>query len=289
MFFNELSLTPMAPDIADGRKRVMEFILTMKAAASRGIQGVLRLPNSFYSQSIAPNYSWHNCLNDAEIELEARRYLKSLATKASFINDVPYLHELLPAMDCFWNGQSSLGLKAAHIADGLALSFRSSNKWDVHSVECNIHELEEDGEILPRHVIVRHASSSTHLDAHAKWIQLRNQQEVGDGKDLWQLREIFFPSLVWCAAAEHQMKEIPANSLTSIIRGLTQLNAYCVTWQSGAFNPESIGCDISPESESTLQMYGAERTFLCPNGQMRTFNWKAKVGRSRIYFRLHYS
>ena len=262
----------------------MEFILTMKAATARGTQGILRLPDSFFSQSIAPNYSWHNSLNDAEIELEARRYLKALATKASFINDVPYLYELLPSMDCFWNDQSSLGLKAAHIADGLALSFRSSNEWDLHSVECKTHELEDDGEILSRHVIVRHASSSTHLDAHAKWIQLRNQQEVEDGRELWHLRETFFPSLVWCAAVEHQMKEIPANSLTSIIRGLTQLNEYCVTWQSGAFNPELIGCDLSTESKPTLRMYGPERTFLCPDGQIRTFTWKVRVGWSRIYF-----
>ncbi|MEO8340875.1 MAG: hypothetical protein ABI604_14375 [Nitrospirota bacterium] len=217
----------------------MAFILTMKAATSRGVQGVLRLPDSFFSLPIAPNYNWHNYLNDVEIELEARRYFKALATKVSFISDVPYLHELLPAMDCFWNDLPSLGLKAAYIADGLALSFRSSNEWDAHALECRIHEIEEEGEILSRHIIVHHASSSTHLDAHEKWIQLRNQQEVEGGRDLWQLRETFFPSLVWCAAVEHQMGEIPTNSLTSIIRGLTQLNAYCVTWQSGPFNPLS--------------------------------------------------
>ena len=166
----------------------MEFILTMKAATARGIQGILRLPDSFFSQSIAPNYSWHNSLNDAEIELEARRYLKASRQRLHSLITC-HICIILPSMDCFWNDQSSLGLKAAHIADGLALSFRSSNEWDLHSVECKTHELEDDGEILSRHVKVRHASSSTHLDAHAKWIQLRNQQEVEDGRELWHLRE----------------------------------------------------------------------------------------------------
>jgi hypothetical protein len=284
MFLNELSLVPMASDAIDGRNRVLAFIFTMKAAASRGVQSVLRLPDSFYNHPIAPNYNWHDCLNDGEIEIEARRYFKSLVTKGAFISDVPHLQEQLLAIDCFWRDKSAFGLKAAYIAEGLALSFRSSDEWDVHLVNCKVHEIEKDGEILPRHVSIHHASTSTHLDAHASWIQLLNRQEVRNGRDLWDLRKSFFPCLIWCDAVENQLEDIPTTALASIIRGLAQLNTFCTEWKSGAFDPELIGCAVTPESQSTLRMYGAERTFICPDGGKRTFSWKAKVGNSRIYF-----
>src|SRR5262249_10124373 len=65
---------------------------------------------------------------------------------------------------------------------------------------------------------------------------------------------------------------------------LDSLNSYCLQWQGGAFDPDRIQCVVSPESQPTLQQYGEERTFRCPDGTELTFTWHAKVGRWRIYF-----
>ena len=34
-------------------------------------------------------------------------------------------------IDCLWNGEPALGLKAAHVADGLAISIASRQEWPI--------------------------------------------------------------------------------------------------------------------------------------------------------------
>jgi len=34
---------------------------------------------------------------------------------------------------------------------------------------------------------------------------------------------------------------------------------------------------VSPESSMTLEMYGRERTFRCPDGQKRLFSWHLRL------------
>jgi len=80
------------------------------------------------------------------------------------------------------------------------------------------------------------------------------------------------------------MAGLPPSALPRIVSGLFSLNAFCAAWQNGGFAPEAIPCPVSPESEATLQKYPEERTFLCPDGTSRLFNWHAKVSSWRIYF-----
>ena len=84
-----------------------------------------------------------------------------------------------------------------------------------------------------------------------------------------------------CGAADGRFT---FSGLPSIVRGLFNLNAFCITWQNGAFDPGEIQCAVSPESGPTLQRYSEERTFMCPDGQQRVFSWHAKVGSWRLYF-----
>lgn len=283
MFVNELSLSPAAVDVATGQDRARQFVNTMMAATARGVRRTLRLPEDFFAKPIAPGYDGYVWSCDNRIEREVRQYFRSLATKAPFLRDEPGTEAAWADIDCCWHTQLALGLKAAYVADGLALSMSSRQEWDNVSIICEIQEI-VDGDISCRCESIHHASSTEHLDPQMDWIQQRIRTMVAHGKELWRHVGDFFPSLDCCSVVEEQMASLPAQSLASITRGLFRLNTFCVGWQSGTFDPDAVGCVVSPESDSTLQMYGAERTFLCPDGQKRVFSWHAKVGLWRIYF-----
>jgi len=282
MFFNELSLVPAA-NISEGQRQVDQFVQTIRAATHNGIGLTLQIPENFFSSAIAPEYYWNNWLKDDRIDIEFRRFFRSIATKTPFLRDTPDMEADWRDIDCLWQNQFSLGFKAAYIADGLALSIPSRSEWDVPWIECTIHELVNE-EVDIRLESIHHAVSPNHLDSHLGWIHGRIQNAVGTGCELWQQRNNFFPLLIFCNGVEQQMTGLPAAALPSIVRGLTQLNAFCISWKSGGFNPNNIKCSVSPESQTTLNLYRTERTFLCPDGWRQVFSWHAKLGSWRVYF-----
>jgi hypothetical protein len=131
---------------------------------------------------------------------------------------------------------------------------------------------------------IHHASRREHIWEHIDWILQRIQTTVLDGKELWRHMSDFFPSLICCTEVEKQMANLPKLALASITRGLFHLNAFCVSWRSGGFDANGVGCNVSPDSPSTLQKYGDQREFTCPGGQRRVFSWHVKAGKWRIYF-----
>ena len=282
MFVNEISLVP-AVDVSIAQERAREFILTMTTATSTGVKRRMRLPVDFYAKPLAQGYYWQNWLGDNRVERELRQYFRSLATQIPFLHDEPDVEAASAEIDCLWQNQSTLGLKAAYIADGLALSILSDENWNTDSIECEIQEVIDD-DVSCRNEVIHHASSPRHLNSHTNWIHQRIQHTVDNGRELWNRMDDFFPSLICCSDVERQMIGLPNQSLASIVRGLFHLNAFNVGWLNGPFDSRRIDCDVSPESESTLQMYAAERTFLCPNGERHVFSWHAKLGRWRVYF-----
>jgi hypothetical protein len=283
MFVNELSLVPAAANVPAGQERARQFVLTMIAATARGVKRILRLPEDFFAKAVAPSYNWYHWLSDNRVDREIRQYFRSLATKAPFLHDVPSTEAVWAGIDCYWDAQPAFGFKAAYVADGLALSLLSRPEWDYPLIACEIQEI-VDQDISCRSESIHHASSPCHIEQQTDWIQSRIQTIVADGSELWHNFEDFFPSLVCCSGVEQHMADLPSESLASITRGLFRLNSYGVSWQSGRFDPNRIECSVSPESESTLQLFADESTFLCPDGKGRVFSWHAKVGKWRIYF-----
>ncbi len=131
---------------------------------------------------------------------------------------------------------------------------------------------------------IHHASTRDHILKHVDWILHRIQTTVSDGRVLWRNMSDFFPLLNCCTEVEEQMANLPKLALASITRGLFHLNAFCVGWQSGGFDANRVGCNVSPDSTPTLQQYAEEREFTCPDGQKRVFSWHVKAGKWRIYF-----
>lgn len=283
MFLNELSFATPTHDEPTARKWADDLVRTMAGATRLGVGRALHLPANFYTLPLAIGYCWLQWLDDGRVDRESRQYFRSLATKMPFLCGDPEDQEAWGDMDCFYNGQTALGLKAAYVADGLAVSLQSAPCWDADMVLCEVQQV-TDELVDVRKERFRHAARPSHLDLHRAWVQQRLQSMVADGHELWRRASEFFPLLTFCKTVKGGMEALPAEALPSVVRGLCILNGYCAGWQSGAFCPKALGCDVSPESDSTLNKYGAERTFMCPDSQRRTFSWHAKPGRWRIYF-----
>ena len=94
-----------------------------------------------------------------------------------------------------------------------------------------------------------------------------------------------FPALDFCDCVEDQIKDVGGDgrSFRAVMRGLKDLQSYCETWTDGPFDIHGFN-NASGESESTLNMYSEERTFRCPDGKGRVFDWHLKRGDLRIHF-----
>lgn len=118
------------------------------------------------------------------------------------------------------------------------------------------------------------------------WLLQRTQPITpANGLALWIDRALFFPSLDFCSSVEHQITNLAGGepSFKAIYRGFQDLQSYCDSWTTPNFDIHRLS-NASGESRSTLAMYSRERTFLCPDGEHRLFEWHLKRSSFRIHF-----
>jgi hypothetical protein len=92
--------------------------------------------------------------------------------------------------------------------------------------------------------------------------------------------------LDFCTCVEAQLVNLGSadRRFKAALRGLHDLQNYCAGWVTGYFDIKAL-VRASGESQTTLQMYSGERTFLCPDGVSRVFQWHLKRDdATRIHF-----
>ncbi len=285
LVFNELSCEKPAPSVELARQHIESFVLTMVEATRRGVKRNIRSTCDLQQLELGPGYHWWDWRHDRLVRRELQQYFRSITTKYPALSDAPTIERELLGCDFFHKGRKAAGLGVAHRLDSLAVSLPSSDAWNCAAILIEIQEL-CNGDIEQFSDNVRHACYANHVrNDHPDWIKQRLISLVKNGSELWDRSAEFFPKLMFCDAVASQMASLPAIALPSVMRGLFQLNQYAGEWVSGGFNERQVGCMVSPDSQSTMQQYAAERTFRCPDGQPYTFSWHAKVGFWRIYFR----
>ncbi len=290
MVFNELSLRSLAKDIPTAREWLLGLINTMRSATAKGVNRVLRVHSDFHAAVLAPDYLLARWRNDDEVDRDTRRYFNSLITKAPFLTDIqnPQVENNALLSEFIYNGHQANGLGVASLLEALALSLRSEKLWEQSHLELQVNRLEDDGGLSTKSEIVVHASSTAHVLEHDQWIKDRLRTGVHDGNDLWNRKDTLFPSLSFCENAGKQMQRLPTGDpmLRPLVRRLFELENYCNGWKSGPFVPESLPSKASPKSQSTLQQFSKDRTFLCPDGHKRVFSWHVRLtpGAWRIHF-----
>lgn len=290
MIFNELSLQTSALDIYIAREWMSKFIRTIAKATCSGIKRILRTHDNFYSAQLAPNYSLSNWLTDKNVDLEERRFLRTISTKSPFLTDLQdsnYMESLL-AREFFYNGEKAEGIGISYLLEALCVSLLSNNQWDNFELNVNLNWLNDDETIEEDEVVVKHASKDEHIINHFDWIRRRKKDSLKNGANLWERKEEFLPSLLFCESVSKRLNKLGSNSphFNQIKKRLFELENYCANWKEGAFEHTKIPSRVTPESERTLQRYGQDRTFSCPDGIQRTFSWHARITPQewRLYF-----
>jgi len=292
MVLNELSLQSPASDASIARQWMSDFIQTVRAVkAQAGQQAVLRTQYSFRAALLSPDYPVGQWLRDSAVDLEERRFIKTLVTKAPFSEDtlnaeVQEIESNSGSCEFLHQGEVAIGLGVAYILDIIPISLRSKLCWDCSYLDLEIIHIDQDNE----EVKIIHASLKNHIQDHIEWFQarLKKAREIFDGEGFWNKREELFPNLQFCDSVKDQLLSLRTGDvmLNPIEKRLSDLQMYAENWLNGAFDSGKIACKATPESEATLKQYAQERTFTCPDGQNRTFSWHVRLTPLawRIYF-----
>lgn len=284
MALNELSFHSPARNEETARQHMSGLLDTIRAATAHGVKRNLHIDRNINLSGLelAPNYPVARWLNDGLVNRDLRSYFRSLATKISYINDLPeYIHQ----------ERQARGLGFAYQNDHLAISLGSDDCWCSGYVELEIRylELDEFDELISELVQVKHACFPEHIDEHVDWIDKRITSDIHSGTDIWNRRDELFPHLQFCDSAGEQLDAMPYGDrmIIPILRSLRELEQFCNGWLDGSpFNPRAILGVVSPESEATLKKFSRERTFRCPDGEYVRFSWHMKINldKWRIYF-----
>lgn len=293
MVLNELSHKMPASNIYVARQWLSGLRETIQAATALGVGKILRTGRLFYEIQLAPNYFVSNWLNDDGVDHVERVFLHTIATK------YPYLQDILPTgsaddamlSEFYCEAERADGFRYAYWMQAIAISFLSHKRWDRAVIEnISVHALDvETGELKEQQsVSVNHASRPEHLDSHDNWITALIRDSIRDGHDIWYRREELYPNLLFCDALHKQLRSLHSShtALRQVKQRLSELETFCANWQEGVFEPTQLRGGARQESQATLQQYGIERTFMCPDGEERVFNWHISINPSA--WRLHF-
>lgn len=283
--FNELSAIPPAPSMANARtylETLSEILIDQRIKGKK----VLVAPTQFLQLQIAVGYSIGRWLAEhGEVDREKRLRIKTLVDRRSDYTDCVPLDEFDSGeVEYRFAGQSAQGLFVAFSVDGLAVSLQSGAQWNVTSLDLEKFWIDHEN-LQTRILNVLHASRVDHLEGHLEWLREREPPSPANGAELWAEKQSLFPNLEFCDSVENQIRVLGGNDprFKAVMRGLRDLQNYCDSWNTQNFDIHRFA-NASGESQSTLNMYSDERTFRCPDGQYRLFEWHLKRGDTRIHF-----
>jgi hypothetical protein len=280
---NEVSLINAARDIRTAKQLMSDLFDTIGEAASAVGRGNLSIevctPGDLPALSLAPGYTVRHLFSDKTVDERQRRLFINIAINKPYIDDVTEVYE----EEFRFQQEPVKSLGHACRRGALAVSLRSKDCWDDNRLKLERHRLDDVGELTVDLVDVIHASRTVHVQDHSYWIrsslQAEAQDSISDGATLWKRREELFPHLQFCAVVEMQLHAVLRGGelLRPVLGRLFLLEHFCKDWLEGPFKPERIACNATPESAATLKQYGSQRTFSCPDGEMRLFSWHVRL------------
>ena len=222
-----------------------------------------------------------------------RDYLQSLLTRTPYWDEQPQPGASQPSdideMEFIHNNQTCAmcGLGFTYLRNALAISLPSDSHWQVDKILLTVISLSTRSNAIPEEVVeIIHASLSEHIITHENWIRNRLRSDIKDGADLWDRRASLFPLLTFCANVERQIQTLSPTMLWPVAGRLFDLQTHCERWTSGGFGTDGLPGNPSTESPATLQQFGQERTFRCPDGETRCFDWHVRLTPNA--WRLHF-
>ena len=289
LVFNELS--------AGHGKRTRNEAMDLMSHMVRAIAALVRkrapklmTVESFdlFGMMLAEDYSLGAWLQDPNVEPDDRRFFLIISTKVTFDREVSAAVKHRFLLSEFHAGdRDAPGIGLSYLLRTVAISLRSHERWmGVHipirhrwfDEHTNLHE----AEVVALNIADRE-QASTVTD------EMANRAQAGLAQSPRTLLTVIrpsFPHLSFGLDVEGQIATLPADVLDPIITKLVVLDGAIRDWRRDG--PKLPGLPmIHPESEQTMQRYGAQRVFRSSNGKQATFRLHAMVGGAyRIHVRI---
>jgi len=278
LVFNELSGVPVGT-IHDAKSRMEVFLLALRACFRAGIKRQLRVQGDFHELQLANDYSLSQWRNDQTVSKDSRDYLRSIATTS------PFLIGFQDLMDDLGTHEFKVGTQ---VANGLGAAVLTDAQWDIPELNVQHSFLSSVDAIEQRVETISHCGRAEHVAQHHQKIEAELRSAISSGAELWDRREEILPTLRFCISVKEQLTAINGGNplLGQIVRHLRDMQTFCDGWHDGGFDANKYPSFVSLESEATINKYGDERTFVCPDGAPRVFSWHARITPSawRMYF-----
>ena len=209
-------------------------------------QATLRMSRSIYETHCMPGWS----LWDAVLELrkrvppEERRLIMALFSKSRLLSEVdPDIEDRLRGcyeeIDCEEKTlppEDGEPLLLCAITDWIAVGFPTDG-WNRNQLTIRFEEMidGDDGSTVE----VSKTIDNLALSAHARTICGRHHQRQRDarrrcrnGAELWEVREVAFPNLVFGPDVEGHIAELGGADLGALVDKLTMLDALTAAWRN---------------------------------------------------------
>lgn len=210
------------------------------------------------SIELSPGYSvaqWRN----SDIDRELKRRFLSLCEHQKIV--VPTEEAVLCNT---YSGECGMGLQLAAEIDAPLISFSFLDEWKRSQIPCSIYRTVDD--VVTSEFLYNFSTKQTVLDNQA-WLVAQARKEIHEIKTPDQLIEkldTLFPSLVFIDNASRQIeRELSLVTTPIVAEKLYQLEVYFSGWDGLEFRQDGFPArTIAPESQSTLNRFTKEHTFL---------------------------
>ncbi|WIV19195.1 hypothetical protein QPK24_23255 [Paenibacillus polygoni] len=294
MLLNELSSIELSKDKYQSIIKMRGLINTIKSAINQGISGSILIPEEIDFNNIELSkgyyiYHWRNEIKaNPDLRSEYQLFL-SILNKSEVIctNDIQEGDFILN------NGDKSQSLLKCYKEQHIALSFLS--KKFSESTIVGLHcFLDIDANYITEDATIYHLSTPEHvLEVEIRdIIDYLNRQDalnIRHNIELWEKKEILFPTLVFCDNVKKQILKVERILLVESIKKILILEHYFSSWDWKGFDYRDLP-NTSPESESTLRTYEKQHTFRTPFGKtiIVSYHIKGAAYNNRIYFHIDY-
>ena len=282
--FNELSLEKV--NTKQAAKDILEqFVKSSIRAAEFGFNEIRlyeKTLQNLYQIPLYSNYNIDNWLNDIDVNSDLRERFREITTSFPLITEAEIKENELYQRSEFHKNINVRklqvwGLGAAYIYNTLSISMDTYSEWKKNSVHLLHYYLDDKGNELVRDVEVRHFSNADSFDVHIEWWAQMQKTSLQKSTELWEKRKEYFPYLEFCNEVEKQLKKIGVSKmLYQIYDRLSTLNTYVKVWEEGSFSYEDVNSStnlrISPESDNTIRLFGAQRKFSVPGQDKKIFD-----------------
>lgn len=174
IFFNEISIKPVAITEEDARQKIYNLLETMKKLKDYDFN-VLRTHNDFFAEDLGNGYTFSSFINDPNVRQDIKLLLRTLVKNPFIIDDDSYEAEMFisrefETMNHLGNRVSPEGLAVAYLNSLPCLSISGHSFWETPLLSLNINDITTQ-EAISENIINLYSPQITEDSPFIDWLK----------------------------------------------------------------------------------------------------------------------